>query len=61
MSPQYDWRQLAELHRPTDGAVMVAAIQKMHQSGLTARDISDTLRIGLAAVHQALNQTVAPC
>jgi hypothetical protein len=52
----FDRRLLADAHKPTDGALIANAIRELHRTGLTAKDISDTLRIGLAAVQQALRQ-----
>ena len=50
----YDWRALADLHRPTDTAVLYAEIRRQAASGLKARDISTALRIDLAQVLEAL-------
>jgi hypothetical protein len=46
-------------HQPTDTAVLVSEIQRLRATGLTARDIANTLRLGLGAVVEALRQDVA--
>ena len=50
----YDWRTLADKHRPTDPAVLSAEIRRLAATGLTARDISTALRIDMAQVLEAL-------
>jgi hypothetical protein len=42
-SGEYD--SLANQHRPTDPASLAAEIRRMHESGLTARDIAEALRL----------------
>lgn len=51
-----DWATLygRDQHRPTDGKTMQAEIRHLHSTGLTVHDIASTLRIGVAAVQQAL-------
>lgn len=43
-------------HRPTDIMVMADEIRRLHGTGLKPRDIADSLRIGIAAVTQALRE-----
>jgi hypothetical protein len=43
-------------HRPTDTTVIADEIRRLHGFGLKARDIADSLRIGVSAVLQALGQ-----
>ena len=50
----YDWRALADLHRPTDQATLYAEIRRQAASGLKARDISTALRIDMGVVLEAL-------
>lgn len=45
-----------DTHRPTDGETLQAEIRRLHSTGLKPRDIADSLRIGLAAVQQALRE-----
>jgi hypothetical protein len=59
MSPQYDWRRLAELHRPTDPAVIAAEVRSLYRQGLKPRDIAVALRIGVPAVLQVLEGELA--
>lgn len=57
MSPApYDWRKLAELHKPTDAAQIAETIRHLHESGLKPHDIANVMRIGLGAVLQALRE-----
>lgn len=51
-----DWAVLygRNQHQPTDTAVLVSEIQRLSATGLTAHDIAASLRIGVAAVLQAL-------
>jgi hypothetical protein len=51
-----DWAVLygRDQYRPTDGEALQAEIRRLHESGLTAHDISSSLHIGVAAVLQAL-------
>jgi hypothetical protein len=56
MCPQYDWRQLADLHRTTDPAQIGAEVRRLHQSGLKPRDIAASLRLDLSFVLSALTQ-----
>lgn len=58
MSPQYDWRHMATLHRPTDQAGITAAARLLASQGLKPRDIAGTLGITEAAVNQALSMPV---
>ena len=59
MSPAYDWRLLADMHKPTDPAAIAVEIRRLHSDdGLTARDISNTLRLDLGVVLQALREAV---
>lgn len=43
-----------EQHRPTDGEALQAECRRMHREGLKPRDIAVALKIGVAAVLQAL-------
>jgi hypothetical protein len=54
-----DWGLLAAMHKPTDGDALQAEIRLLHQGGLKPRDISNTLRLGLGAVLEALRQGAA--
>lgn len=57
MSPApYDWRKLAEIHKPTDAAQIGATIRHLHESGLKPHDIANVMRLGLGAVLQALRE-----
>jgi len=58
MMPAYDWRLLADTHKPTDAAQITAAIRHLHQSGLKPHDIASVMRVGLGAVLQALRESV---
>lgn len=49
-----DYDRRARMHRPTDSAVLALEIRRLRQNGLTARDISDALRIDMGAVLNAL-------
>ncbi len=49
-----DWGLLAEMHKPTDPAAIAAEIRRLRATGLTPRDIANTLRLGLGAVLDAL-------
>lgn len=54
---QFDWRQMmANLHRPTEPERIAAEIRRLRATGLTEYDIAAALRIGVAAVRQALGQ-----
>jgi hypothetical protein len=53
------WQMMANTHRPTDGDALQAEIRRLRQTGLTAHDIASTLRMGVAAVEQALQQDIA--
>jgi len=55
MSPQYNWTHLAQMHRPTDPAVIAAEVRRMYREGLKVRDIAVALRIGVPAVLQVLD------
>lgn len=44
----------ANLHRPTDPALIAAEIQRLAAYGLTARDISVALRLPMGAILQAI-------
>jgi hypothetical protein len=61
MSPApYDWRKLAELHKPTNPAAIAIEIRRLHSDNcLTARDISNTLRLDLGIVLAALHSVAA--
>lgn len=48
-----------DTHRPTDGEALQAEIRRLHQTGLTARDIANSLRLGLGAVLEALREIAA--
>jgi hypothetical protein len=50
------WQMLANMHRPTDPAVIAAEIRRLRQTGLTPRDMSNTLRLDLAVVLEALRE-----
>ena len=52
-----DWATLygRDQHRPTDQAGITAAVRELAAQGFKPHDISVTLRIGLAAVMQALS------
>jgi hypothetical protein len=49
----------ADIHRPTDPVVIAAEICRLRQTGLTPRDIANSLRLGLGAVLEALRQDAA--
>jgi hypothetical protein len=57
--PAYDWRLLADVHKPTDPAAIAAEIRRLHATGLKPRDISNTLRLDLGVVLQALRAVAA--
>ena len=59
MSPAYDWRQAAVMHRPTSAAGIAAAARDLAASGLLPRDIGNTLGITEQAVYQLLRDTAA--
>ena len=44
----------AQAYRPTDPAALAAEIRRLAASGLTGRDISVALRVGLGQVLEAL-------
>ncbi len=44
----------AQVHRPTNPAALAAEIRRLAATGLTARDISIALRVGLGQVLEAL-------
>ncbi len=50
MSPAYDWRHLATLHKPTEAAGLAAAAHQLASTGLKPRDIATTLSLTEAAV-----------
>jgi hypothetical protein len=54
MSAHLDWRQMANLHRPTDPALLAAEMQRLAAQGLTPRDISVALAIDIGVVLEAL-------
>jgi hypothetical protein len=60
VSPAYDWRLLADMHKPTDPAMIVNEIRRLNRDGLSPHDIAATLRIGVAAVEQALDAATPP-
>jgi hypothetical protein len=49
------WQMMAEMHRPT-GAALQAEIRRLAEQGLKPHDISAVLRVGVAAVVQALRE-----
>jgi hypothetical protein len=55
MSPQFDWR---DMFKPTDPAAIVSEIRRLNRDGLKPHDIAATLRIGVAAVEQALGSAM---
>jgi len=58
--PAFDWRKLADLHKPGDPAAIAIEIRRLHRdNSLTARDISDTLRLDLGVVLHALREVAA--
>ena len=59
MSPAYDWRQLAVMHRPTDPAGIAAAARQLAAIGLKHRDISITLGLSEGAVVTLLRNSAA--
>jgi hypothetical protein len=56
-----DWATLygRDQYRPTDPAVIAAAILSMHHQGLKPRDIAVALKIGVPAVLQVLEGELA--
>jgi hypothetical protein len=54
-----DYRRVADMHRPTDPAMIAVEIRRLRQTGLTARDIANSLRVGLGAVLEALRPAAA--
>jgi hypothetical protein len=40
-----DYNARASQHRPDDPAALATEIRRMHESGLTARDIAEALRL----------------
>jgi len=50
------WQMLANMHRPTDPEAIAAEIRRLRKTGLTARDISNTLRLDLGVVLAALRE-----
>jgi hypothetical protein len=53
------WHMLAQMHRPTDGETLQAECRRLRDSGLLVHDIATHLRIGVAAVQQALSEVAA--
>jgi hypothetical protein len=51
---QLDYHALANLHKPTDATRIAKEVRRLHAQGLTDRDISATLHLGLAAVTELL-------
>lgn len=49
-----DYRQRAELYKPTDGAALAASIRELADRGLKSHDIAVALHLGISAVEQAL-------
>ena len=41
---------LSQLHRPTGQAEIAAEVHRLHETGLTARDVASALRLDPAAV-----------
>jgi hypothetical protein len=51
------WQMMAAtMHRPNDAAGLAAAARELASQGLKAHDIAASLRIGVAAVEQALRE-----
>ncbi len=59
MSPAYDWRHLAVMHRPTNAAGIAAAARNLAATGLTPRDIATTLGLTEQVVLTLLRDTAA--
>jgi hypothetical protein len=55
-----DYRRLAELHRPTDEQAIACEIRRLHQQGLTERDIGAALQVNPEAVRKALLADTSP-
>jgi hypothetical protein len=51
-----DWQLLAQMHRPPD---ITEAVRRLAAQGLKPHDIAAALRIGVAAVEQALREVAA--
>lgn len=51
----FDYRRLAELHRPTNPASIAKEVRRLATQGLTPTDISTALRIDLVQVRQLLS------
>lgn len=54
MSRALDWRQLAELNRPTDHRTLACAASELAMRGLSESDIADALRLDPGAVRRLL-------
>jgi hypothetical protein len=59
MTTAYDWRQLADLYRPTDEGAIAAEIRRLYQTGLKPRDISSAMRLDISTVIRALWEEAA--
>jgi hypothetical protein len=59
MPAAFDWRLLADMHKPTDPAAIAAEIRRLAATGLKPRDISNTLRLDMGAVLEALREVAA--
>lgn len=51
---QYDWRVLADMHRPANPEVIAAEIRRLRLTGLMPRDIANALRVDIVVVVTAL-------
>lgn len=51
------WQLLADMHRPADPQAIGAEIRRLHQSGLTVRDVAVALRLDLGQVLTAISET----
>ena len=56
----FDYRRLADVHRPSCNDALTADVRRLARSGLTARDIPAALRVNLAQVLELLNQQQSP-
>lgn len=56
MKSYFDWRLLADAHRPTEPTGFYPEIRRLYGEGLTPRDIAAALRIDLGSVLSALKQ-----
>jgi hypothetical protein len=51
---QYDWRDLATLHRPRDAELLAREARRLHADGLKPRDVSAALKLPLGDVLAAI-------